>query len=99
MNCLEYISRLMQTPVGKELHLESSSDGGTCVHWSNDGKRFAVGECFRAVYNLKFEISAPMLSGSERGYVQLYSSDGEMLDSWHPHEKMVKVSKRWYGNW
>ena len=32
-----------------------------------------------------------MFLGSERGYVQLYSSEGEMLDSWHPHEKMVKV--------
>ena len=32
-----------------------------------------------------------LVVGSERGYVQLYSSEGEMLDSWHPHEKMVKV--------
>ena len=66
---------------------------------ANDLPWVSVSEQFVKVHNLKFEISAPMLSGSERGYVQLYSSDGEMLDSWHPHEKMVKVSKRWYGNW
>ena len=35
-----------------------------------------------------------LVVGSERGYVQLYSSEGEMLDSWHPHEKMVKVAQK-----
>ena len=34
----------LQPVVGKELKLESSSDGGACVHWGSDGKRFAVGE-------------------------------------------------------
>ena len=46
LDSIKYKSDLLkQPPVRKELHLESSSDGGACVHWSNDGKRFAVGEC------------------------------------------------------
>ena len=33
------------------------------------------------------------ISGSERGNVQLYKSDGEMIASWQGHEHMTKAVK------
>jgi WD40 repeat protein len=36
---------------GKEIKLDSASDGGSCVNWSENGKYIAIGETYNTQLN------------------------------------------------
>ena len=87
-----------EVPKGKELRLESTTDGGSCLSWAEDGSKFAIGaknslRIILWIINTHYVTYVPTTAGSERGYVQLYYSNGNMVASWQGHEHMTKAVK------